>query len=252
MEKVQLHLERLRRHYDVAVRSYDMVSLLDLSHALRIWAELRSELPKIATKFATTKAFKTATPIKKVLRRVRGTRFVLSYMPGGVITYANKSHFVSSHVPGEENSPITLAASVTNNPDGSVELGMYASIAAALEPPMIKLLDEKIQTRCNYAEWMGAEVVRTCYPTETGELKTVQISREMIVKRVANTMDGSHPSAAGAVNDGKNSFDPAIHHLLHYLMGGLPLPYFILLKIAQDILNIAPGLLDNRSSTFAI
>jgi hypothetical protein len=90
---------------------------------------------------------------------------------------------------------------------------------------------------------MGAEAVRLSFPTGTGDLKSLAISREMIIRRVANTLDGSHPSAATTTGGTENSFDPAVHHLLKYQMGGLPLPYFILLKIAQDILEIAPKLL---------
>ncbi|MFN9387433.1 MAG: hypothetical protein ACK6BU_10800, partial [Cyanobacteriota bacterium] len=70
-----------------------------------------------------------------------------------------------------------------------------------------------------------------------GPLETVAISREMIIKRVANTLDGSHASAAGG-GEVDNAFDAPVHHLLKYKVGGLPLPYFILLKVAQDILAI--------------
>ena len=33
-------------------------------------------------------------------------------------------------------------------------------------------------------------------------------------------------------------------------VGGLPLPYFLLLKIAQDILNVTPHLLKNRNDSY--
>ena len=66
----------------------------------------------------------------------------------------------------------------------------------------------------------------------------------MFIKRMANTFDGSHPSIAKDEDNYNNKFDEPIRSLLHlHLMGGLPLPYFILLKIAQDILEIAPHLL---------
>lgn len=243
MQTVLLQLERLQRHYGISVRSYDQVSLLDLSHSLRMWTELKSALPKVAPLFATTLAFKTAIPAKKVLRAARGTRFVFSYMPGGVSTYASNGHIVSGPELGESNAPVTLGAAVKINEDGSMELKNYCIVGASFEQPLIKALQAEDQTRCNYVQWLGSEAVRVCSPTEAGDLKTVTISREMIVKRVANTLDGSHPSAAGGSNEGENSFDAAVHHLLKYQMGGLPLPYFILLKIAQDILSIAPKLL---------
>lgn len=90
---------------------------------------------------------------------------------------------------------------------------------------------------------MGAEAVRLRFPDDLGNLTMLMISREVIINRVANTLDGSHPSAAPDPRNGKDKFDPAIKHLLQYKLGGLPLPYIILLKIAQEILANAGKLL---------
>jgi hypothetical protein len=237
MQTVLLHLERLRRHYNNSALNYDHVSLLDLSHALRVWTELKVPLRTIEPGFTTTLAFKTAIPAKKVLRAARGSEFVIAYMPGGVITRASKGELASAPKLG----PFTQTIGIKKNGDGSIELKNFCFVGAVLEQPIREAVKAEDQTRCNYENWLGAEAVRLCYPPESGGLKTVIMSREMLIKRVANTLDGSHPSAAVNVNE--NSFDPAIHYLLQYKMGGLPLPYFILLKIAQDILSVAPKLL---------
>jgi hypothetical protein len=100
----------------------------------------------------------------------------------------------------------------------------------------------------NYLQWLGADAVIMSYTQADGTLKRVSISREMLVRRVANTLGGSHPSVEAGTNDFENSYDPAVHHLLGHNMGGLPLPYFILLKIAQDLLTIAPKLLNSQPS----
>lgn len=86
---------------------------------------------------------------------------------------------------------------------------------------------------------MGAEAVRVGYRDESGNLVRKSISREVLIRRVANTMGGSHPAGAEALSD----FDPAVQELMHTSVGGVPVPYFILLKSAQDILEIAPRLL---------
>lgn len=239
MQKVILQLERLRRHYNNSVRNYDHVSLLDLSHTLRVWTELKVHLRTIEPKFAKTLAFKTAIPAKKVLRAARGSQFIFSYMPGGVITYASNGELAS----GPSSAPYTQSLVVRRNEDGSIELKNFCFVGATLEQPIRAALDAEAQTRCNYENWLSAEAVRVCYPAKAGSLEAVTISREMIIKRVANTLDGSHPSVAAGSNSSENSFDPAIHYLLQYKMGGLPLPYFILIKIADDILSIAPKLL---------
>jgi hypothetical protein len=129
------------------------------------------------------------------------------------------------------------------NSNGSLELSQIGIVGMLVEQPLLKYFGVENKTRCNYMQWLGSEVVRVCYPNEKGILKVVSINREMIVKRVANTLDGSHPSAASGSHEGSNAFDEAVHHLLQYQVAGLPLPYFIILKIAQDILDIAPAFL---------
>ncbi len=240
MKTVLLHLERLRRHYEAAVRTYDEVSLLDLSHTLRLWTELKKPLVTLAPEFSNSMMFKTAIPAKKVLRAARGHRFVFSYMPGGVRTYASKGHLASWPGMGPDDGDFVVGVAVKMTPP-LVELARYCVILTSFEQPLIKALDAESVTRCGYTQWLGSEAVRVSYFNDKSVLEVVAISREMIVKRVANTLDGSHASAASA-EDTDNAFDAPVHHLLQYQMGGLPLPYFILLKIAQDILDVAPKL----------
>lgn len=244
MRTVILHLERLRRHYESSMRSHDEISLLDLSHSLRVWADLKSALPEMAPKFATTQSFKTAIPAKKVLKAARGSSYVFAYMPGGVVSFATDGK-VAEAPPLDDKSDFLLGASCKVNFDGSLELKNYCFVGKALEEPLIKALSAEDMKRCNFAQWLGAEAVRLAYKGPDGTLQSVSVSREMIIRRVANTLDGSHPSAGASIldKDTVNSFDPAVHHLLQYKMGGLTLPYFILLKIAQDIVAIAPKLL---------
>lgn len=242
-----LHLERLRRHYEASVRSYDEVSLLDLSHSLRVWADLKTVLPQLAPAFSKTLSFKTSTPAKKVLRAARGSRFVFAFMPGGVITYAANGSIVTG--PQDvSDKPFTAGVTCKINEDGSMELKNYCFMEVAIDQPMIKASAGEDISRCNYSQWLGAEAVRMSYPDKSGELKIVSITREILIRRVANTLDGSHPSVAHEVNDIENSYDPAVHYLLQYSMGGLSLPYFILLKIAQDIVTIAPKLLGAQNA----
>jgi hypothetical protein len=240
VKTVLLHLERLRRHYDVAVKSYDQVAFLDLSHTLRIWVELKKPLVKLAPAFGSTISFKTGLPAKKVLKAARGHAHAFCYMPGGVITYASNGHLVSAPEMESEAGEFSTGIAVKFMPDHTW-LGKFCIVAASFDQPLIKAMGAEIQTRCNYQQWLGAEAVRVSLRTPDGTLKATSISREMIVKRVANTMDGSHPSAS--VSDADNTFDAPLHHLLKYIVGGIPLPYFILLKIAQDILENAPKLL---------
>lgn len=247
MNTVLLQLERLRRHYGAAVRTNDHVSFLDLSHTLRLWTELKKPLEKIAPKFSSAISFKTAIPARKVLKAARGHQYVFSYMPGGVLTYASQGHVVSG--PGMDNDrEFALGVEVKVSPP-TIQLGKFSFVSCAFEQPVIKALNAETVIRCTFVQWLGAEAVRVAYVNGKGDYEVVTISREMVVKRVANTLDGSHASAAGGETN--NTFDEPIHYLLKYQVGGLPLPYFILLKVAQDLLEIAPKLLGKNGAKTA-
>ncbi|QOL49756.1 hypothetical protein [Massilia litorea] len=179
MRTVLLHLERLQRHYEASVRSYDEVSLLDLSHSLRVWADLKTVLPQLAPAFSKTLSFKTSTPAKKVLRAARGSRFVFAFMPGGVITYAANGSIVTGPQDIKDRS-FTVGVSCKINTDGSMELKNYSFMEVASDQPMVKAAAAEDVSRCNYSQWLGAEAVRMSYPDKTGELKIVSITREML------------------------------------------------------------------------
>ncbi|WP_180125780.1 hypothetical protein [Rhodoferax sp. BLA1] len=238
MNTILLHLERLRRHYQAAVKDYDQVSLLDLSHTLRLWAELKKPLETLAPDFSRSIHFRTGLPAKKVLRAARGHRYVFSYMPGGVRTYASNGHLASGPEMDDGAGDFAAGIAVKVSPP-LVEIGKFCVVGTSFDQPLIKALNEETVTRCGFTQWLGAEAVRLSFHRDAGPLEMVSISREMMIKRVANTLDGSHPSAAGGA-DVDNTFDAPVQHLLRYKMGGLPLPYFILLKIAQDILHVSP------------
>ena len=127
--------------------------------------------------------------------------------------------------------------------DGSRTMDRFFWVNFVLEPEQMKALESQSVTRCNYSQWLGAEVVRIAYQDPAGALTVTSLTREEVVRRVANSLDGSHPSAAATERDGTSINDAAIRKLLSYHMGGIPLPYFVLLKIAQDILEVAPKLL---------
>ena len=239
MNTILLQLERLRRHYDVAVRSYDHISLLDLSHSLRIWVELKEALLERAPAFAKTMGFKASSPIRKVLKAARGYPFVFCYLASGVVTYAPTGVLVRSPSRDGEHTDYYVGVSAKFQQDHLL-LNNYCYIEAPVDEKLMKALNAESVSRCNYQQWLGAEAVRLCYRAENGSLQTVYMSREIVVKRVANALDGSHASAAA---ESTNSYDVPVKHLLEHNIGGLPLPYFILLKIAQDILENAPRLL---------
>jgi hypothetical protein len=242
MSNAHLHLERLRRHYEIAVRTHDHVAFLDLSHVLRVWADLKAGFARSGSRIATARMFKTSIPARKVLKAARGHRYVFCYMPGGVRTLASGGTLAQGPEAGHDS--LTVGISVRVRPPVT-ELARFCMVATAFEEPLIKALEAEQTKRCTFSQWLAAEAVRVCYPDPSGTLQSLTISREAMIRRVANTLDGSHPSLPAVSGDSvpEHTIDEAIRHLLQYNVGGLPLPYFILLKVAQDILELAPGLL---------
>lgn len=240
---ILLQLERLRRNYYSALSTYDQISLFELSHSLRIWVDLKSILPNLAPLFGTKRVFKSAVPITKLKKVVKGRNFVIAYMAGGVTTFASQGQFLSA--PGvPDGVDFSLAGISRINADGSLTLNGFWYAESVLTDTQMTWVGHPQISRYNYVDWMGAEAVRIWLPDNSRGSETLMISREVLINRIANTLDGSHPSAVPDPRTGSDKADPAIKLLLQYSLGGLPLPYFILLKIAADILDNAGDLLE--------
>ena len=115
INRISLQIERLRRHYDLAVNTYDDISLIELSHALRMWTEIKEPLKEIAPNFSNKKLFKTAIPARKIQRAARGNEHILAYMPDGVITYASNGDFFSGPQGETDNFIVAVVARVNGN-----------------------------------------------------------------------------------------------------------------------------------------
>lgn len=243
IDRIALQLERLRRHYDTAVNTYDEISLLELSHTLRIWTEIKNSLKIASPKFYNKKVFKTATPARKIQRAARGYEHILAYMPGGVVTYASNGNFLSGPQGNGEN--LLLSAVIRVDGGNKMEMRNFHMIFGPFDLSLEYALKEENIARRTFSQWLESEVVRLAYKDEVGALCAFSISREVIIKRVANTLDGSHYSGSENMSS-SNRYNAPVNYLLKYQAGGLPIPYFILLKIAQDILQEKESILSDR------
>jgi hypothetical protein len=235
LSSFSVQVERLQRHYVHSVNTYDQISLLDLSHVLRVWADLKlsNHLPPV---FETTLAFKSAIPIKKLVRSLRNRRYILLSMPHSVQTKAsnNELGFTGDGVQAGGNA--TVGASARFNIDGSLDIDAYYYIEGEIDSAQRELLGKCETSRGNYKQWLGAEVVRLSVSGIDGRITPMSISRENLIRRMANTMDASHPSDLQENNNG-NPIDAALAFMMRQSVAGLPVPYFLLLKTAQDILK---------------
>lgn len=247
MQQALLQLERLRRHYESAVHTYDLVSFLDLVHVLRVWAELKMELPKFNREFQEKRPFKTAVPIKKVLKRVKTRTYIFSHLPNnGVRTFASNGELFTG--PNVNDGSFSVAIKMKRNTDGSIQLSQACFVDAVVDDSTRKFMENSKVKRCNFADWLGAEAVRVRFRDENKNTHQCSISRENLIRRLANTLDASHSSLTQTESI-SNRFDVPIKWLLQFRCGGLPLPYFITLKTAQDMLEFLPPLFGLNEST---
>ena len=151
IEKIQVQFKRLQRHYETSVKTYDDASLLDLSHILRIWVELKPVLSLTDPAFDKTIKFFTGAPVKKVLKQSLNCRYIYAYLPtDGVTTFASNGHLASGpELEGKKD--FTMAVKVKNT-GGSILLSQFCYISKALEQPCVKALENEQVRRCNYNE----------------------------------------------------------------------------------------------------
>jgi hypothetical protein len=244
MHEVLLSLDRLKRHYDVAVHTYDEVAFLDLAHTLRFWCDLKRSLKDRAPAFSESVSFKTATPARKLIRAARGCQHVFCFLGTSVHTYASNGQIAGPlKMPGYDS--MTVFSKITSTPP-LLEVFAYALIAKEMNEDEINQLWKSFWNpdirRCNYNQWLDAEAVQWAYQQEDGDLKHFRVTREMLIRRVANTLGPSHPKADELTHE----WDRPIHYLLQCMAANLPLPYFVLLKAAQDILECASKTIDGK------
>lgn len=239
MNPFPIQFERLRRHTQQATDTFDQISLLDLSHSLRVWADLKSQVQH-APGLTATLAFKSAVPAKKLVRALRGRTYILFTMPSSVHTAASRNQLGFTGDGIHAGGSATVGATAKFNENGSLDISAYYYVKGEVEPPLRSLLGEGQVSRGNFHQWLGSEAIRLSYPGAEGQITPIGISREGLIRRIANTFNASHPRDPDASESQTHVLDPAIQFMMNYTVAGLPVPYFVLLKAAQDIIEVAP------------
>jgi hypothetical protein len=240
VSNLSLQLERLRRHHHVAIRSYDEVSLVELSHVLRVWADLRTQLPTISPRFSSSIAFTTAIPAKKLSRLGSDRRSVFCYVPDGVTistTSAGNSQLFATLGDEEDNVQVYLAAAVKRTAS-SITLKNYVYLSPAPEQEIAELARSAQVKRCSFAQWLGSEIVRGTYRRETA-ISPFSFSRDLLIRRLANEYEASHPLDLERLSRSPDDHSRALAHLMQHRILGLPLPYYMALSVAERLLENA-------------
>ncbi|MGF1735362.1 hypothetical protein [Photobacterium satsumensis] len=217
IEHIGIQRKRLEKHYQFALNDKDEVSFLDLAHVLRVWVDMKKDVDFHANKKALSFKFKNYKTTKKVKNVLKGSKYTFLPLASGV-----------------------------DSPD--VQVKAVQIIDRALTADEVKALFEAgppiaHSTKLTFSEWLASGVYEV--PANSSDHQTIRISREMLIKRVANMLGASHPAGTEVSDDIENKFDSYVLEL-HNLQvsNGYPATYYQLLEIAKDILDETIGLVD--------
>ena len=214
LEHINIQRSRLEKHYSSALNEKDEVSFLDLAHVLRVWVDMKKDIDIHATRKELDFRFKNYKTTKKVKGVLKGSRYTFLPLASGV-----------------------------ESPECKIT-GMQF-FDRALTPQEIKTLFEagppiSHPTKLTFCEWLASGIYEV--PVSETENQTIRISREILIKRVANMLGASHPAGTDVSDDIENKFDQYVLEL-HSLKvaNGYPATYYQLLEISKDILDETIG-----------
>lgn len=207
---IKLQYARLERHHSMALREKDPISFLDLAHTLRVWIDMKSSIDDLAKEKAVTLGltnFSTPNEVKNILR-------------GSKHTYLPLASGVES--PGIEVKGVR----VINRALSAEEIKKLCKSG----PPVAQ------KSKLSFSEWLASGVYEV--PSDVEQHPHLKISREILIKRVANILGASHPAGTEVAEAAENRFDPYVLDLHGVqLADGYPATYYQLLEIANDILE---------------
>jgi hypothetical protein len=237
-ENLEDSLTRLKRHYDICVAGYDRAALKDLAHVLRVWADMKMAVDKHLQLTKPTQKFTAFSLTREFKRMALGYSYLAVGFFKGVTVNASSSELGGQIILGYKGSKVAteVSAGTAIIPmDGNKRLmRSLVLIHKSLSDEEHKVIHKKTfeTTKVRFAGWMDGLAIQFNTFNEKS-LDKYQISRENMIRRVANVLGGSHPISNEYIRDE----DVAIAELMNYVSFEIPIPYFVLVKIAQDILE---------------
>lgn len=215
--KIKLQFKRLKRHHQLSLDNKDEIAFLDLSHALRIFVDMKSEVDELISQSGFQTDFSNTVKNRKISDVLRGNKYF------------------SIPISSEVNSPDVLIKGLTFIPGKALNAEEVKKLYEAGPP-------QQTSTKLSFSQWLGSIVVSTADPANL-EQPRLDISREIFIKRVANILGASHPDREDL---GENRFDPFIKEFNNVKVAdGYPLTYYQLLEISSEIIRIFDPLLKN-------
>ena len=254
-ENIEDGLVRLQRQYDICFRGFDRPAFKDLAHILRVWVDMRKEVDfylrtnRPATKFMSYS-------LNPPLNRYYSDRpYFIIVFPRGVFVSGNdiRPGFTDNasptglgsglHIDSTQKMILSTFDYMRNDyPDRDSThrvryvLVVNAGMNGEITTPDIGKLENLISyQKVGFGSWLDSLALRIRgVVLANNSYHLLDITRETLIRRVANSLGASHPAGGYTVTDVN---DPILKEMLGYTIHRVPIPYIALLKIAQDILD---------------
>lgn len=213
---IKLQFRRLKRHYGNCVEKIDEISMLDLTHCLRIWVEMAKTVDGLAAEEKFEVKFPNPVQNKNIKRALKNTTFTSIPLASTPRTNSGIQvkglHFIDKVLTDEEVKKLYEAG-----------------------PPQIRSANLSLE------QWLGSEILEI--KNSNGE--RVGIARSILIRRVANILGASHPEGKEDEDEYEHHFDPFIKEL-HSIQvaNGYKLTYYQLIEIAEVIIESFNNLLE--------
>ena len=234
MTNYTTQLERLKRHYENSLNTYDEISFLDLLHALRIWTEIKESIDAISDK-----KFRKVIFNKNLKTIFRGASYVYTYLYNGVTTSATATQEVSSRaiVSGPMEEIFSVGSIIMNHDNGDLTIAQFMTINRSLTSDEVSKFNHETKNTptdlVSFSKYMESPAIYFNF----SKINPKCITNENLIKRLANEYEASHASSYDTKFEVNNVFSAPVKILMNYKCSQLPLPYFVILHIAKTIIT---------------
>ena len=225
---------RLERSLDAARKCGDGASMEDLSHILRLWTEAGPVLTEEGSRWASESLF-------NVPRLPRSYRKIVKKIPGVAVCFGKDLDVPnrSNNAPmlsGPDQGKVHLQVEFRPNSGGTTTFRSILVLNGHPTETERHSLQDKAERRMkSFEDWLGSGNLLVT----TADGKRMELTRSVVIKRIANTQGGSHIKGA-ALNDSEgNRYDPFVYRALELESFGLSIPHLLLLEYADEIMGVA-------------
>lgn len=222
--ELPLQFARLQRHTTATTQSRQILAFKELAHTLRVWADMKEGVDEWVAgqnRHLELPCYPSIRPWRKL---ARGSEYV---------------NVLCSMAP--ERDGLTLSGFRM----------MFRALSDAEAQARARIpFPMAASSRCTFTDWLGHRVIHFAYKGQTG-LWEDGFSREMLIRRLANTDGGSHPVSSKGQHDSadaENRYDPVLRWIQDLRPTEIPVPYFILVDIATGLTSSLAPLLGDAAA----